>query len=176
MPDSIFSTATYVEVSQAEDYFAGRLDSDSWDVASEQDKAKALLKATRCIDCLNFAGVRTADFLALQAQGCRARRQPLAPSNSLQPLEFPRDGATVIPQEIYIACCEIAYALLDGVDPELELQNINTTQHGFASLQETYNSNIVNIAFRHGIPSVTAWTYLVPFLLDPMTIRTTRGS
>lgn len=176
MPDNIFNTTAYLQVSQAEDYFAGRLNSDSWDAASEQDKAKALLEATRRIDALNFSGIRTADLTVLKTHGLRAKRQPLAPSNSLQPLEFPRDGATTIPTEIYMACCEIAFALLDGVDPELELQNINTTQHGFASLQETYNSNIVNLAFRHGIPSVTAWTYLQPFLLDPFEIAITRGS
>lgn len=150
-------------MSQAEDYFAGRLNSDSWDQASESDKGKALLGATQRINALNFSGVRTADELTR----CN---QPLAVSNPAQPLEFPRNGSTVIPTDIYVACCEIAFALLDGVDPELELQNINTTQHGFASLQETYNSNIVNLAFRHGIPSVTAWTLLQPYLLDPLDI------
>lgn len=162
MADSIFNTAAYLTVEQAEDYFASRLNSEAWDEASESDKSKALLAATRRIDGLNFAGLRTADML------CRGDQ--VAPSNPDQPLEFPRNGATTIPQEVYQACCEIAFNLLDGVDPELEMQNINTTQHGFASLQETYNPNIVNLAFRHGIPSVTAWNLLLPYLNDPFSI------
>jgi len=43
-----------VSVTEAADYFAGRLHTDSWDVASAADRQKAISQATRQIQTLNF--------------------------------------------------------------------------------------------------------------------------
>jgi hypothetical protein len=69
-----------------------------------------------------------------------------------QTVSFPGTATPPCPPTILAACCEIAYALLDGVDPEIEMQNLSTVQHGFAALQETYDPRIVNMAFKHGDP------------------------
>src|SRR5258708_6751734 len=36
-----------------------------------------------------------------------------------------------IPQDILDACCEIAIALLDGIDVDKEAQNLSITEHHF---------------------------------------------
>lgn len=171
-----FNITPYITADDAQTYFDGKLNTDAWDEATSAKRAKALVEATNRIDRLQFAGVRTADYttrLAAHNSGSLFDNR-LTPSNSGQPREFPRDGASTVPDEILAACCEIAYALLDGVDPELEMQNLSTVQHGFAALQETYDPRIVNLAFKHGIPSITAWNYLVPFLQDPFEVQLRR--
>ena len=176
----VFNTTAYLTADQAQTYFAGRLHSDAWDCASVTDQGKALLQATNAIDRLNFAGLRTADYNQRLAQigedGVLVASNILLPTSPYQTLEFPRNGDAVVPREILAACCEIALALLDGVDPEMELRNMNAVHQGFAAVRQTYDTHITNLAYRHGIPSVVAWNYLMPFLADPTEINTRRVS
>lgn len=169
-----FINISYATVEEAQCFFDGRLHSDAWDCANEIDKRKALLDATRRIDRLNFAGLRTSDYnsrmATLSDTGCLTTNNILLPSTPGQPLEFPRDGNTTYPQEVVAAACEIALALLDGVDPEMEMQSLPSTHQGFAAVRESYDATIARIAYRHGIPSYTAWNYLYPFLADPTEI------
>lgn len=175
-----FSTTAYVTVDEAEDYFLGVLKSDAWDDASDTEKQKSLIEATRRIDRLNFSGIRTADFNArlhgVNLDGTLPGTLKIPPSSQLpsQELEFPRDGSTTIPTEVQAACCEIALSLLDGVDPEIEMRKTAQTQVQFSSVQETYDPRWVNLAFKSGIPSMTAWNYLKPFLADPFDIQLRR--
>ncbi len=171
---SLFNTVAYLTPDDANDYFAGRTVSDAWDDATVDDQTRALLDATRRINRLNFAGLRTADYNA--RTGCNRQPIVIAPENPDQPLEFPRNGSTTIPEDILVACCEIAYALLDGVDPEVETQNLGTVHQGFAAVRETYDPAIAKLAFRHGIPSYTAWSFLWPYLQSPMEVSLRRVS
>lgn len=143
----------YILLADAETYFLGRFNSDAWDAASDDDKQKSLIQATRLIDRLNYEGVKT---------------------DAEQPTEFPRDGDTVVPIEISIATCEIAYSLLDGVDPEQELNSLATSSQGYGGVRETYDRTQSVEHFRAGIPSAVAWTYLKLFLHDPAQINLSR--
>jgi len=146
------STA-YCTQAEADTYFAGRLNADAWDDASSSDKDKALLNATRLIDRLNFRGKK---------------------NNDSQELQFPRNEDTVVPDDIKSACSEIALALLDGVDPELEWDNLRMVSQGYANVRSTYDANIPNEHISNGIPSVTAWRYLKPYLRDTQSVDMSR--
>src|SRR4051812_25245649 len=132
---------TYVSLGEANDYFDWRLNSAAWNEASNDDKCKAIVTATRAIDRLNFAGLRTSDFARLgtsiSVSGCTTAPAILDPSSDTpapgQPLEFPRNGSSTIPADIKYATCEIALALLDGVDPEQELRGLGANSQRFAA-------------------------------------------
>lgn len=176
MPLTIDSTISYATLDQATAYFAWRFVTDAWDSASNDDRCRALVTATRAIDRLNFSGLRTSDWVA-RSTGYNIPLivSPLAPSAPPgQPLEFPRNGATDVPVDIQNACCEIAYALLDGVDPEAELQGIGITSRKFAEVSSNVDLIQGRQALRHGIPSQLAWTWLVPYLADPHSILVRR--
>jgi hypothetical protein len=171
----LFTTTAYLAPSDAQTYFDGRLNSDAWNNASLSNQTAALLQATRAIDRLNFAGLRTYDYnqrlTTLTDTGVITNNNIVTPSPVGQDHEFPRDGNTTVPEEILIACCECAIAFLDGVDPELELQSLSSVHQGFAAVRETYDPHVVKLAYRHGIPSMVAWTYLYPFLADPSEVQ-----
>src|SRR5690606_27134828 len=94
-----------------------------------------------------------------------------------QVLEFPRGDDTEVPEAIRRACYEIAHALLDGKDPEMELEALGITSQGFHSVRTTYSRNQVPIEHLiHGVPAVLAWNLLKPFLRDDDAIRLSRVS
>ena len=167
------STA-YVTVVEAQAYFEERLHEQAWSIARASDRPKALLKATRIIDTLNFAGCKNAVYVLLENNPDATPTQIRA-AEAAQELEFPRDEDTEVPAEIEQACCEIAHALLDGVDPDSELENLGIVSQGYASVRTTYNR--ANVSIEHlmnGVPSATAWRLLKPFLRDSDAIRLSR--
>jgi hypothetical protein len=158
--------ATYVTVEESLEYFKYSLKFSTWDASSDDDKLRAIVDATRRIDRLNFHGIPTADWL-------NKKQGPLAQPIS-QPLEFPRNGSEITPQDIKDACCEIAFSLLDGVDPEQDLRGVSITSHGLSSARIAIDTAESRMAIRHGIPSETAWLLLVPFLLDASEFKISR--
>lgn len=146
------STA-YATRAEGDTYFAGKLFADAWDNATDAEKDKSLLQATRIIDRLNFKGEKTDDT---------------------QELQFPRDDDTAVPDDIKDASCEIAYALLDGVDPELEFDNLNMVSQGYANVRSTYDRQAPAEHLVAGVPSVTAWRYLLPYLRDTRAVDLSR--
>jgi len=134
----------YGNLADAESYFLTRYDADAWDDATTTQKKKALISATRIIDRLNFEGEKTDDD---------------------QTLQFPRADDVLVPAEIKIACYEIAFALLDGVDPELEARNLDLTATKYGNVSASFNGS-QNEYIRNGIPSFIAWTYLKSFIRD----------
>lgn len=165
------STSSYASLDDAEAYFAGRLNADAWDNATDPNKTKGLLQATRSIDRLRFAGLKTADFVA-NRNAINLLGFILNPASpQAQDLEFPRNGDLLIPAPIIFATCECALAFLDGVDPEAELNLLNVTSDGVSSVRQGYDRSIGMDHFRAGIPSAVAWTFLIPYLADPREVR-----
>jgi len=144
---------TYGNLTEANNYFARRLRSKYWQEATTDEKIAALTEATRIIDSLNFIGTKT---------------------STEQLLEFPRGKDTQVPFSIRIASYEIALALLDEVDPNLEVENLSSQSQGFGGLRDTYSRDFVLDHIRAGVPSAQAWAYLKPYLIDPNTIRLSR--
>lgn len=159
-----FTADSYVTVDDANSYFLTRLDTSVWTTATPSDQYAALCEGTRIVDRLRYRGVSS--DLYNQTVYCAA------PTGQLH--QFPRNGDTVIPEEIRIATCECAIALLGGFDIDLEIQGLGVQSEGFASVRQSRNTNVVEAYLLAGVPSYRAWTYLLKFLVDPREVRIER--
>ncbi len=178
----------YGSVPEATDYFASRLHEHAWTGAVPTDRPKALLAATRIIDYLNFKGEKAAIHTLLLANGCACdassaleagcvTKEQLQEASLSQPLEFPRGSDTEVPEAIRRACYEIAHSLLDDKDPELELENLGITSHGFASVRTSYSRSHVPIEHLiNMVPNAMAWRILKPFIRDDDAVKLRRVS
>lgn len=145
----------YGTQSRATVYFNKRLNTRVWDEALYNDRDAALIMATRAIDKLNFAGDK---------------------NDSEQALQFPRGDDTEIPVDIEYATYEVALALLDGYDPDQEVETLGVLSETYSGVRSTYDANHVNEHIRAGIPSIEAWDLLRPYLRDPTQVRLSRVS
>ena len=145
----------YISEADATLYFAERLGTEAWDDSTSADRLKGLLMSTRAIDQLNFLGEKT---------------------DAAQERQFPRADDSAIPTEIQQACAELALKLLDGVDPEMEYENLSMIAQGYSNVRSTYNRTNPPEYIVAGIPSITAWRLLKPFLRDIRTIDLYRVS
>ncbi len=171
IPQEIYGT-----VQEANDYFALRLHERAWSKALVADRPKALWAATLVIDSLNFKGYKAPVYTLLEADE-DATGEEIRTAEATQALEFPRGADTEVPVNIRKASYEIAYNLLDGKDPELELENLGITSQGYASVRTTYARNQVPIEhIINGVPSPQAWRWLKPFLRDDDAIKLSRVS
>ena len=152
----------YVDYVGGDAYFSQKLYVTAWSGATNANKTKALIEATQRIDRLRFAGFLVDDD---------------------QVLEFPRyydedegaQGDEEVPADIQYACCELAYSLLDGVDPDLEYENMGVGSHAYSSVRQTHTSDpMPHIAA--GIPNASAWRYLAQYLAPAKTIKMKRVS
>jgi len=168
--------AFYGTLVEAGNYFSTRLHTSAWDDSSITDRQKAMFMATRYIDRLNYKGLKATVYTLLEADE-DATDEAIRAAEASQELEFPRDADTTVPTDIKTACFEIALALLDGVDPDAELENLGIETHSYAGVKTAYNRDQQPIEHLiHGIPSPLAWRYLKPFLRDGREYRLTRVS
>jgi hypothetical protein len=145
--------ADYATTVEAQAYIDERLFGEAWDQATASDQTRAIKMATKIIDRLNFLGVMT---------------------DSAQDNQFPRDEDTTIPSDIRDACIELALALLDGRDPEMEFENISMVDMRIADIRSNYNRDSVPEHIIAGVPSATAWRLLKPYIRSPLEIRLDR--
>jgi hypothetical protein len=163
-------------IAEASEYFAQRLHETAWTDASDADREKALIAARGIIDGLNYKGHKHAVYTLLQMNPF-ASQDEIKAAEASQPLEFPRGDDTEVPEAIRIAEYEIAYALLDGKDPELELENLAVSAMGYGAVKTSYErsqlpiEHIINL-----VPSSAAWRLLKPFLRDSDAIKLSRLS
>lgn len=166
----------YGTVVEANEYFSLRLHERAWTDAIPTDRSKALWAATVIIDALNFKGHRATVYTLLEATPL-ATDEEIREAEASQPLEFPRGADTVVPEDIRRATYEIAHAMLDGKDPELELETLGIVSQGYASVRTSYSRNQVPIEhIINGVPSPQAWRWLKPFLRDDDQIVLSRVS
>jgi hypothetical protein len=169
-------SASYATVQEADAYFEYKLHEVAWSTSNTRDRLPALIEATRIIDSLNFKGMKNSVYVLLQANE-DATAAEIAAAAQTQDLEFPRGSDTSVPDRIQWACFEIAYALLDGVDPQIELENMSMRNHGIGSVKASYNRDQEPLEhFMNGVPSATAWKYLRPYLRDDKGLRLDRVS
>lgn len=145
----------YGSVEGANRYWSEQLGGQVWEITSEPDKLKALTSATRAIDNLNFNGTK---------------------NEPDQPLEFPRNGAEQVPQNIQYATYEEALALLNGVDPDTEAGNLRVTSRGFGSVRVNYDDRTAPHHVVAGIASYKAWQLLLPLIKPRLTLKLRRES
>ncbi|MBN2562746.1 MAG: hypothetical protein JXQ75_17625 [Phycisphaerae bacterium] len=166
----------YGTLVEADSYFASRLHERAWFDADPADRPKALWAATQIIDALNYKGNKHSVYTLLLANPSASQDEIRAAEVS-QPLEFPRGADTTVPEAVRIAVYEIAHALLDGKDPELELENLAINAMGYGAVKTSYErsqlpiEHIVNM-----VPSSAAWRLLKPFLRDSDALKLLRLS
>ena len=164
-------------IAEATSYFAQRLHETAWTDASDADREKALIAARGIIDALNYKGIQAQRLYALAARTHPPSQDEIRAAEASQPLEFPRGADTEVPEAIRIAEYEIAYALLDGKDPELELENLAISAMGYGAVKTSYErsqlpiEHIINL-----VPSSVAWRLLKPFLRDSDALKLSRLS
>jgi hypothetical protein len=177
----------YGTVVEADAYFAARLHETAWSGADPLDRPKALLAATRIIDTLNIKGYKStvytlllntgADSVELAIRRGYVTAAQVYAAELAQPLEFPRGADTVVPEAIRRATYEIAHSLLDGRDPEQELESIGIKSHKYANVATEYSRDQAPLEhLMSGVVSMAAWQLLKPFLRDDDSITLSRVS
>jgi hypothetical protein len=141
----------YGTLEDANTYFENRLHVDAWDEATDDNKIKALEESQKRIDLLNFKG-----------------------NSVTEGIVFPRyygdeaDGTEETPEVIKIANYECAFALLDGVDPEFEQENLAVSSESYSGVSTSYSrSKYLPEHLAAGIPSAYAWRFLLQYLKTP---------
>lgn len=166
----------YGSLSEANDYFGMRLHERAWSQASTSEREKALYASRLIIDGLNFKGCKHTVYELLQSNS-DATDEEIRAAEASQETEFPRGDDEEVPQIIILAAYEIAYSLLDGKDPEVELETLGIVSQGYGSVRTTYNRAQVPIEHLiNGIPNALAWRWLRPFLRDDDAIKLSRVS
>jgi hypothetical protein len=173
------NTDIYGSLTEANEYFANRLHETAWTGASSATRSKALIAARAIIDALNYKGVKRSVYTLCgpSAETSSVSLDDIRAAEASQPLEFPRGGDTAVPEAIRIAEYEIAHSLLDGKDPELELENLAVSAMGYGAVKTSYErsqlpiEHIINM-----VPSSVAWRLLKPFLRDSDALRLSRLS
>jgi hypothetical protein len=166
----------YGTLEEADSYFAKRLHEVAWSGASAVDREKALIAARSVIDALSFKGNKHSVYTLSQANPS-ASQDTIRAAEASQALEFPRGADTAVPEAVRVASYEIAYALLDGKDPELELENLAVNAMGYGAVKTSYErsqlpiEHIINL-----VPSSAAWRLLKPFLRDSDALKLSRVS
>lgn len=160
----------------ADEYFAMRLHEFAWTKARAADRPKALLAATRLINGLNFKGRKHSVYTLLAAQP-QATDEQIAGAEAAQPLEFPRGTDAEVPTDIEMACYEIAHSLLDGVDPQAELEALAVSSQTYGSVRVAYERSALPIEHLiNMVPNAQAWRLLRPYLRDADAIKLSRIS
>lgn len=166
----------YGSVAEGTEYFAMRLHEYAWSDATHQEREQSLYFATQVVDTLNFKGRKHAVWSLYQSSSCPTD-EAIRTAEASQPLEFPRGADESVPEIIKKAVYEIAHSLLEGKDPEAELENLGIQSQGYASVRTTYARNQVPIEhIVNGIPNALAWRWLRPFLRDDDAIKLSRVS
>lgn len=139
----------YLLLSDAEAYFAARINSDPWDLAEDVLKEKALNHAERNLERLPYKGLEiTAGYI------------------------FPRDEQTAVPVRVMDAVCEEALALLNGVMNEEELANLHVSSASAAGFNTSVNELQERPWIEMGLASPIAWNLIAPYILDSYSFRT----
>lgn len=125
---------SYLAITAAEEYFAGRLGAEAWEGANDIDKEKALISACRRLEALGLECDRR----------CATPKSPVAIA---QRLSFPRrkdldaGGGYIIPEPVRQAQCEEALALLAGGSQATKRQQLRAggvVAFSVDGLSETY--------------------------------------
>jgi hypothetical protein len=166
----------YGTIHGADEYFAQRLHEQTWSRAKATDHEKALWAASLIIDALNFKGDKHSVYEVLQANS-NASAEIIRAADASQVLEFPRDADTEVPEEIRVATYEIAHSLLDGKDPDLELEALGIVSQSIQDTTTSYSREQVPIEhIINGIPSTQAWRLLRSYLREDDAIILSRIS
>lgn len=136
--------SNYVTVSDASTYLnAHHLNRDIWNDADATDQEISITMATRAIDRLAYKGEKV---------------------SFSQENEFPRGEQTTVPQDILDACCELAFAFIDGKEPEFEFDDLVVESKDFDKASIDFRPHADKRHIAAGIFSMEAWKLLRPHM------------
>lgn len=135
--------------SQAQIYIDKIVESNAWDTATTNERSAALEQASMAVERLNFKA-----YIDLTS---------LSESNAKD-------------IDIIYGIAESALRFLEGIDINLELENLRVGNQTFGSVRTSYNEQPKPECFVHGIPSQVAWNFLRPHLRDGSIIQVRRVS
>ncbi len=121
-------TNSYVNVSEAEAYFADRLDVAAWTSASADQKAQSLVTATMLLDGLPWGGCVVSDSQALAWPRQGSYFDPRK--------GYVVDMPETVPQTIITATFEVAYHLLNNDGLLDDTGSVKNLQVGSIQLED----------------------------------------
>lgn len=140
-------TNSYIKVTDADLYFADRLYSDAWNNASADQKAQALIMASKRIDRLSLRGKK-----ADQNQTMKFPRAIYANSPGTYAIDpkavqsYPGWVYEIsVAQCVKEAVCEEALILLKGDSQRTELQAQGVHSFQIGNLSETFTGEVVKL-------------------------------
>jgi hypothetical protein len=163
----------YGTVVDANLFFAARLHSYDWDIASVDDRQKALVQASEYIDQFDYIGQKASVYTLVENSSDDtdwnedSNKALIQAAEEAQPLEFPRDADTDVPTEIETATYLIAKSLLSGRDPDQDLEALSVKGASYGGVRTTYQRDGNNQEhITHLIPSPQAFNLIRPFFRE----------
>ena len=154
---------TYVTLAEADAYMDGRLNAGAWTAASVDDKARALITATRDLGNLTLKFRKTVPTQTLDFP----RWVPVGPSSNDWPFSYATYNPSVVPPEVKDSECEEALALLKyGSSERANLQAQGVTSITLGKMQESYAPKS-----RHGLLSPDAHRMMQPWIAGAVRIQ-----
>lgn len=137
-------TNSYISVTNADLYFNNRLFTTVWTGSSADDKARALIGATKIIDRQFLKGRKKLNTQTLAFPRCYlVDQRSISNLNYIGNVELVWDGSLwceiEVPEAVLDSCCEEAIALLDrGNSKRRKLQNEGVQSVSIGSTSEAY--------------------------------------
>jgi hypothetical protein len=113
------SANSYVTRANASTYLDARLNVTVWTAASDEDKDRALISATRALDGAPWIGFRASDTQALAWPRTYALKPDRPYDTGSDDIYF---ATTTVPQAVQDATCELALELLRAGDDRCAVQ------------------------------------------------------
>lgn len=143
---------TYISLSDAEDYMSNRLFVDEWTQASDNDKTRALMMATKKIDNLMLRGEKTVSTQTLQFPRALFSEYLYRVQQDIGMVHVSNSYFVVeseISDLVKYACCEEALALLKfGNSERSQMQSQGVKSYSISNLSETFNASSSSVASR----------------------------
>ena len=165
---------SYIDVTNAENYFAERLFTDVWNNSTSDDKAKALIMATKKIDRQPLTGRKASDSQVLQFPRSIYSYNR---DNWFNSYSITEEGnkyisssqgwitESEVSESVKNAVCEEALALLEfGNNKRLKLQQQGVKSMSLGKMSETYSGEVIKIL------SQEAKEFLQPYLAGSVEI------
>lgn len=158
------SKLSYADIPYADNYFEYDLEAQIWRDASEMDKQRALVTATRQIDTLNFQGTKA---LPDQPLAFPRRKEVYLSEHELMKLKLMISQSTtpLYPEDVKRATCEQALYLLQNQKSDQtfdKLQGKGIKSYSVGDVSVTFEASSYNASLSQTSPK--ARTYLDQYI------------
>ena len=146
----IITLDAYVTLAEYKTYILNNFESDEY---TDNEITRSLNRATKILDRLNWLNTANETDHA-----------------------WPRYDESDIPDSIKEATILMAFDLLNGIDPDKEIESLNLTSAAYGSLRTSYTRDQIPAYILAGITSAKVWSYILPYLNENNQIKLQRVS